>query len=338
MPTPFPLVDVQGSPYERGRQHGSAVPEHVARSVALYRGQLERRGVDAARLKELAAAMVPVVGDYDAAYLEELRGIADGAGQSLEDVVVINCRTEMMFGHAELGRARKGLDDGCTGLVVLPEASAEGKLMHAHNWDWREECVDTGIVVRMRREDGPDLLMFTEAGSLARHGFNSAGVSLSGNFLSCEQDYQRPAQVPLVLVRRKMLEATNICNAMKVLWASRRFCSNNLMLAQAQGEAVDLECAPDEIFWITPQDGLLVHANHWISPRAPSCSTRAWPPTPIPSIASDASRTCLRARAARSVGMPSSASWPMNSPRPTACCVRPSRPASTAFRPPWPPR
>lgn len=268
MPTPFPLVDVQGSPYERGRQHGAAVPERVARSVALYRGQLERRGVDAARLKELAAAMAPVVGDYDAAYLEELRGIADGAGQALEDVVVINCRTEMMFGHAELGRARKGLDDGCTGLVVLPEAAAGGKLMHAHNWDWREECVDTGIVLRMRREDGPDLLVFTEAGSLARHGFNSAGVSLSGNFLSCEQDYQRPAEVPLVLVRRKMLESTNICNAMKVLWASRRFCANNLMLAQAQGEAVDLECAPDEIFWITPEDGLLVHANHWISPPA----------------------------------------------------------------------
>jgi isopenicillin-N N-acyltransferase-like protein len=55
---------------------------------------------------------------------------------------------------------------------------------------------------------------------------------------------------------------------MKVLWASRRFCSNNLMLAQAAGEAVNLECAPDEIFWITPENGLLVHANHWISAPA----------------------------------------------------------------------
>ena len=267
-PSFFPLIDVGGSPYERGRQHGTAVPERVARSIALYRGQLEKRGVSEQRLKTLAQAMVPVIENYDADYLQELRGIADGAGVALEDVVVINCRTEMMFGHAEIARARAGLDDGCTALVVLPEASANGKLLHAHNWDWREECVDTGIVVRMRRDDGPDLLMFTEAGSLARHGFNSAGVSLSGNFLTCELDYQRPAEVPLVLVRRKMLEATNICNAMKVLWASRRFCSNNLMLAQAQGEAIDLECAPDEIFWVTPENGLLVHANHWISTPA----------------------------------------------------------------------
>jgi isopenicillin-N N-acyltransferase-like protein len=40
------------------------------------------------------------------------------------------------------------------------------------------------------------------------------------------------------------------------------------MLAHAAGEAVNLEMAPDEIFWITPEDGILVHANHWISPSA----------------------------------------------------------------------
>lgn len=264
----FPFVDVHGTPYERGCQHGAAVPERIARSVALYRGQLERRGVGIDALHALARDMLPVIERYGAAYLQELRGIADGAGVPVEDVVVINCRTEMMFGQAQLGRARQALDDGCTALVVLPGRAAAGRLMHAHNWDWREECVDTGIVLRMRREDGPDLLMFTEAGSLARHGFNSAGVSLTGNFLSCERDYRRPGQVPLVLVRRKMLEATNICNAMKVLWATHRYCSNNLMLAQAQGEAVNLECAPDEIFWLVPQDDVLVHANHWISPPA----------------------------------------------------------------------
>ncbi|MGH8808293.1 MAG: C45 family autoproteolytic acyltransferase/hydrolase, partial [Noviherbaspirillum sp.] len=186
----------------------------------------------------------------------------------LEDVIVINCRTEMMFGHNELKKARAGLDDGCTGLVVLPGRSATGRLMHAHNWDWREECVDTGIVLKIRRDDGPDLLMFTEAGSLARHGFNSAGVSLTGNFLTSDRDYKREADVPLVLVRRKMLEAPNIATAMRVLWPTKRFCSNNLMLAQAEGEAVDLECAPDEIFWITPEDDILVHANHWMCPIA----------------------------------------------------------------------
>jgi isopenicillin-N N-acyltransferase like protein len=264
----FPLVEVDGDPFERGAAHGRAVPERVLRSVTLYRQQLERRGVGVARQRELAAAMAPAVAAFEPAYLEEMRGIAAGAQVELEDIILINCRTEMMFGHNEIARARGALDDGCTGFIVLPPASATGRLMHGHNWDWREECVDTGIVLRMRRSDGPDLLTFTEAGSLARHGFNSAGVSLSGNFLTSNRDYQRPADVPLVLVRRKMLEAGSIAAAMKVVWNTRRFCSNNLLLGHAGGEAVDLECAPDEIFWLTPENHILVHANHWMCPVA----------------------------------------------------------------------
>jgi isopenicillin-N N-acyltransferase-like protein len=30
----------------------------------------------------------------------------------------------------------------------------------------------------------------------------------------------------------------------------------------------DLECAPDETFVVEPQDGVLVHSNHWLSPIA----------------------------------------------------------------------
>ena len=40
MVEPFPFVDVSGTPYERGRQHGAAVPKRVKRSIELYGGQL----------------------------------------------------------------------------------------------------------------------------------------------------------------------------------------------------------------------------------------------------------------------------------------------------------
>ncbi|WP_087723161.1 C45 family autoproteolytic acyltransferase/hydolase [Pandoraea sp. PE-S2T-3] len=266
----FPLVDVSGTPFERGLAHGRQVPERVARSLALYRTQLDRRGVSSERQQALARRMVPTIEAFDATYLEEMRGIAEGANVTLEDVVIINCRTEMMYGHDEIGEARKALDDGCTGLIVMPQASTNGRLLHAHNWDWRAECADTGIVLRMRRDDGPDLLVFTEAGTLGRHGINSAGLSLSGNFLTSDRDYVNAseANTPLSLIRRRMLDSTSLADAMKALWNTRRYASNNLMLADARGEAVNLECAPDEIFWLTPTDDLLVHANHWLCPVA----------------------------------------------------------------------
>lgn len=277
-PDYFPLIEVAGPPYQRGKQHGCAVPERVARSARLYRRQLARQGVGGDRLTRLACGMRTVIQRFDLACLDEMQGIADGAGVSLADVILINCRTEMMFGHSELKMACRGLEDSGTGLVVLPEHAASGRLMHAHNWDWRQECADTGIVLRVRRGGAsqPDLLLFTEAGALGRHGFNRAGLSISSNLLNSERDYRQLADVPLALVQRKMLEAPDMDSAMKILWRTRRCCSSNLMLAQAGvdrsgqalGDAVNLECAPDEIFWQGPRHGLLVHANHWLCPVA----------------------------------------------------------------------
>ncbi|MBS0568908.1 MAG: peptidase C45 [Proteobacteria bacterium] len=271
-PESFPLIDLAGTPHARGQAYGTAVPERIARSVALYRGQMQRRGVGLAEQYRLARGFMPTIEAYDSTYLEEMRGIAEGADVALEDIVIINCRTEMMFGYETLGKtevkARCEPDDGCTGIIVMPEAARDGRLIHAHNWDWREECVDTGVVLRIRYEHSPDILVFAEAGALARHGFNSAGVAITGNFLMCERDYAEPGEAPLALLRRKLLEAHNLAGAMGQVFGKSRLCSNNLMLSHADGEAVDLECAPDEVFWMTPEDGLLVHANHWINPVA----------------------------------------------------------------------
>lgn len=264
----FPCIDLAGSPWERGRLHGAAVPDRVARSAALYRAQMQRRGVGQEEQARLAREFIPVIAEYDNAYLEEMQGIADGAGVTIEDIVTINCRTEMMFGRNAGPTPDVEKTDGCTGLVVLPERSANGRLLHAHNWDWREECADTGIVLRIRDTDTADILTFCEAGALARHGFNSAGLAITGNFLMCERDYLAPGQAPLALIRRKLLERPSLASAMSELWKKDRYCSNNLMLSHAGGEAVNLECAPDEIFWMLPEDGVLVHANHWISAPA----------------------------------------------------------------------
>ena len=266
----FPLIEVSGPARERGLQHGAAVSARVAGSVALYRDQMHKRGVGIEQQSRLARGLIPVIEAYDPRYLEEMQGIADGAGVSIEDIVTINCRTEMMFGYERMRAGQPPVEksDGCTGLIVLPEASANGRLLHAHNWDWREECADTCIVLRIRSDEGPDILTFCEAGALARHGFNSSGIAITGNFLMCERDFLQPGQAPLALIRRKLLECPSLATAMAQLWKKSRYCSNNLMLSHAGGEAVNLECAPDEIFWTLPENGILAHANHWICPIA----------------------------------------------------------------------
>ena len=262
---PFPIVDMQGPPRERGRQYGDQASDRVNRSVDYYVAQLEMAGFGWDDARSMAQDYMPVIEDFSPDYLEEMRGIAEGAKVDVEGIVIVNARTEMIFGSRQANRADN--DDGCTGVIVMPEAARDGRLLHAQNWDWREECVHSGVVLRIRREDGPDILTFTEAGGLARSGFNEAGIAVTGNFLACDRDY-RTRGVPLPLIRRRLLDATHFALAIHTLAAVPRSCSSNMMLSDAAGEAIDFECAPDEIFPVYPDGGMITHANHFIHPAA----------------------------------------------------------------------
>lgn len=271
MVEPFPLIDVAGSPFERGIQHGAQAAERIRRGVRHYAAQLNRLSLDHAGVKQLVHDYLPVMRGFDALYIEEMRGIAEGAGISFEEVALLNARTEILK-LAERPALRELLagaaqPDGCTGVIALPAATRDGRLIHALNWDWKHDCVESSIVLRMRREDGPDLLTFTEAGALARAGFNAAGVAITGNYLECERDYGQIG-VPVALIRRKALECEHLALAMRAVAVTPKSASSNMMLSHAAGFGIDFECAPDETFQLLPDRGLLVHANHWESAAA----------------------------------------------------------------------
>lgn len=262
---PFPFIRVAGTPRERGRQYGAAAAARVARSAALYGDQLAGMGLDGTAVASLVERVLPQIEAFGAHYVEEMRGIAEGADLAFERVVLINARTEII----QMARLESGADDpdGCTGAVILPERSATGRLIHGQNWDWKAECAETAVVLRVERDDGPDILTFVEAGGLARCGMNAAGICVTANYLESERDYRTPG-VPLALIRRKVLEQEHMAFAMKAVATTPKACSNNMMLSHVGGFAIDFECAPDESFPLYPDDGLLVHANHWVSPVA----------------------------------------------------------------------
>ncbi|MFI5029645.1 MAG: C45 family autoproteolytic acyltransferase/hydrolase [Reyranellales bacterium] len=265
--SPFPLLDLSGTPRERGRQHGKAVPGRIKRGIEMYSESLLKNGVDWQHLERSAEAMVPVVDKFDPTYVEEMRGIAEGSGQPFAGVMLMNARTEMVAA-ARKQHVQQHFPDGCTAALALPEASADGVLLHGQNWDWRAECAETGVVLRIRRDDGPDILTFTEAGGLARSGLNSAGIGLTANALECDRDYQRGQGVPLPFIRRKVLESAYLAEAVRTIFSTPKLGSNHMAVSHCGGEAFGFECAPDETFWIAPDRGVYVHANHWICESA----------------------------------------------------------------------
>jgi isopenicillin-N N-acyltransferase-like protein len=264
----FPLIDVAGPPHTRGRQYGQQATERIRRGIAHYSGQLARLDLDRDGIAALVRAYLPVIERFDGAYIEEMRGIAAGAEVPFEDVVLLNARTEILkLGERPDLRAHLMEAEGCTGVVALPEATADRSVIHAQNWDWKAECAETAVVLRIRSDGGPDILTFTEPRGLARSGLNSAGIAITANYLQSDRDY-RDIGVPLALIRRKVLEQQHVALAMRAVHATPKSASNNMMMSHCGGVAIDFECAPDETFTVLPERGLLVHANHFVSPVA----------------------------------------------------------------------
>lgn len=270
MVEPCPLIEISGPPRERGRMYGRQAAARIRKGIAHYSEQLRAMQLDQPAVRDLVARFMPRIAAFDPAYAEEIEGIAEGAGIDVDGVALLNARTEILqLGRREAeARAEATRNpDGCTGVVVMPEAAEAGRLIHAQNWDWKVECAETAVAVHIRQEHGPDILTFTEAGGLARSGLNVAGIAITANYLQCDRDY-RDLGVPLALIRRRTLEQEHLALAMHAVYATPKSAANNMIVSHCGGVAIDFECAPDETFQVHPENGLLVHANHFVSPVA----------------------------------------------------------------------
>jgi isopenicillin-N N-acyltransferase-like protein len=266
---PAPFIEIAGAPRARGRQYGEQAQERIRRGIGHYTAQLEGNKLSWTDIRAIVETYEPTIAAFEPAYIDEMKGIAEGAGVEFAAVVLLNARTEVLklADRRRKGRPAEIDPDGCTGIVVLPGAAAAGRVIHAQNWDWKAECAETAVVVRVRRDDGPDVLTFTEAGGLARSGMNAAGIAITANYLESDRDY-RQVGVPLALLRRKALEQERLALAMRIVYATPKSASNNVIVSQAGGVAIDFECAPDETFQVHPDRGVIVHANHFQSPVA----------------------------------------------------------------------
>ncbi|HLU82290.1 MAG TPA: C45 family peptidase [Trueperaceae bacterium] len=269
---PFRHIEVAGSPRQLGISHGRQAADLIEASVRTYQDRFRAEaGLSWDRALELSRSIGQAIGDYDADLFTEMEGIAEGSGQELGAIVVINSRTEIM--------ALAGADalpvDGptadrheCTSAACLPEVTAGGHTLLGRNWDQDLRLLDNAVVITVRPADGPSLVMLTEAGILFRDGVNEAGIGVTGNSLSCEQDGQDVLGMPVSIIRRRMLRHASLAKAAKEVFQAPRSYSINHMLAAAGGGAIALEAAPRDVFWVLPQDGLLVHSNHFLDPRA----------------------------------------------------------------------
>ena len=90
-------------PYERGLQHGSQVKDRIERICAGYAKTFEKKGYTWDEAKAMAMEYVEFLDKEMPDLMMEVRGIADGSGQELAVIMLLNARYELL-------KFKKGVD------------------------------------------------------------------------------------------------------------------------------------------------------------------------------------------------------------------------------------
>lgn len=262
----LPLIEISGTPTERGHQYGEAVRPQLHTAIAYYEEAFgQSSGLTWQQVTTRAARWTQPVRDYAPHLLEEMRGIAEGAGVALDDILALNARGEVIYDRSFADMKSQENEEepaeGCTSFAAYGEASGDGHVWAGQNWDWRAGVGDTVVMLRIVQPPHPTLIMQVEAGQIGRQGANSAGIALNANGLGGR--FSDAIGLPQTVVRRSVLDQHSITDALEVLCRTRAHIASNALLTCREGFAVDLETTPAGHGWMYPTDGLLVHGNHY---------------------------------------------------------------------------
>jgi isopenicillin-N N-acyltransferase like protein len=261
MTSPFPVLEIEGTPHECGVSHGEQAADRVARTLEIYLPAFTRQAkLSLNEIRERAQQYAGAIKALDADIMAELEGIAAGSRQRVEDIVAVNCRTEILYGS--LSGTKPATE--CTTIVALPEATRDGGILVGKNWDWRNACVDAVVVLKIRQNGKPALTLIVEAGMVGRDAFNEDGIVICGNLLVSNDD-KGQIGVPIPILRRRIAQSRHYYEAIDMLVRSPRGASGNYIIAHRDGVAINFEVSPEKAFPVYPERGLLTHSNHFQS-------------------------------------------------------------------------
>ncbi|GAB7355033.1 hypothetical protein MBLNU459_g5633t1 [Dothideomycetes sp. NU459] len=249
------VISCCGTPYEIGYKHGHEAKTEVGRSIDFYAGLFKQTAkLDWPKVREIASEYEPALRKKWPAYLEEMRGLADGAGRELEDIIALNVRTEINFGL---------FSDGCTALSWKTSNAS----FLAQNWDWQEQQKQNLIILTLEQPDKPTIKMVTEAGIIGKIGMNSAGVGVLLNAIRAKG--MDKTRLPCHLGLRLVLESQTRDDAIAALSRHGVASACHMLIADAGSGGTGVEwSAVDEQRLPANAAGQVFHSNHYVARHA----------------------------------------------------------------------
>lgn len=200
-------VHIEGEPYERGRQLGELVPQEIVRYMEKL--GIQRNKADAVNGWNQVRLLTDSIflRKYEPEYLEEMRGIADGANKGgakfhdreldLLDIVALNSAVDLgqlesanrvtatplsgrIFLKAEQEAEQAGKGDHCSSFVATKSATQDGRVIMGQIFMWNGYTgVHWDVVLDVQPTRGHRFVMQTFPGGIhsgADWFINSAGI------------------------------------------------------------------------------------------------------------------------------------------------------------------
>ncbi len=230
----FIRVVTGGSPRDIGHDVGRATAgilrELLAANPAFFRRQTKK---DFGFLRRQAwQGFFPFVRRLYPDYVEELRGMAEGAGVDFPDLFVISAEEELLDRWGGWDKCSSAAVRGRDGLYLI------------HNEDYIGRYEGRLVLIDAAPRGRPAFLSLGYPGTLAGSscGLNDRGLAMSGNSL---RFLPRRRGIPKNFVLRDVLAAKDLRQAYRRMAVQPRLAGNNIMVVSSgEGRAAYIEAAP----------------------------------------------------------------------------------------------
>jgi isopenicillin-N N-acyltransferase-like protein len=253
----IPFLKVSGSHREIGRQIGEAMRNEVAHSVNNAR-KLLTDAYDTLQLDWDGALIqarkyLPFAEERYPQYVEELRGISEGAGVNFYDLVMVNSMEAVTTDALHLTK--------CTSFAVNQDRTANGKVLIAHNEDWVPEDEGDIYVIQARPDHEAPFLAMSYGGLLPNIGLNAHGIAQC-----CDSVYPTDSRIgiPRVIASRAVLAAQTPGEAIRRTLVSKRAAGYNHLIVHESGELYSVEVSAKRFAILYGENGQIVHTNHFL--------------------------------------------------------------------------
>lgn len=251
-------LELRGSAKEIGYEHGFQGKKEVLQSLETYEKLFHGyQNIGWSVAKERALGHLNAIEKYDLSMIEEMEGIAKGAGVDFEDILALNARSEI----ALAGYKGTSFSDGCTAMAITNPLISETII--GQNWDWKPTQKASLLLLDIQNKTNPDITMVTEGGIIGKIGFNSSGVGICFNALITDK---KSDEVPIHLGLRAVLNSHSLTEAVSKIKGGQMASAASFLIGYDEsggnGMAVNAEVSPFGIDYVGGDEGKLVHTNH----------------------------------------------------------------------------